>query len=66
MSKQQIETLPTLKQLKFINVIEEEWGFNKFKGSTKQEASEYISKCVEEQSRYEMETECYNYGAPNQ
>lgn len=57
---------PTQKQLKFIKVIEQEWGFNKFKGATKQEAGEYISECVEEQSRYEMEIECSNYGAPNQ
>lgn len=57
---------PTIKQLKFIKVIEEEWGYGKFKGTTKQEASEYISECVDEQSRYEMEIECSNYGAPNQ
>lgn len=56
----------TIKQLQFIKVIEEEWGYEKFKGITKQEASEYISKCVDEQSRYQMETECLNYGAPNQ
>ena len=57
---------PTIKQLQFIKVIEEEWGYEKFKGITKQEASEYISKCVDEQSRYQMETECLNYRAPNQ
>lgn len=57
---------PTIKQLEFIKVIEEKWGYGKFKGHTKQEASEYISECVKSQSRYEMETECLNYGAPNQ
>lgn len=57
---------PTIKQLEFIKLIEEEWGYGNFKGYTKQEASEYISECVKSQSRYEMETECLNYGAPNQ
>ena len=61
-----IETPPTPKQLQFIKVIKEEWGYGKFKGTTKQEASEYISECVKSQSRYEMEIECSNYGAPNQ
>ena len=61
-----IETPPTPKQLQFIKVIEEEWGYGKFKGSTKEEASDYISESVNEQSRYKMETECSNYGAPNQ
>ena len=57
---------PTHKQLKFIKVIEQEWGYGEFKGTTKQEASKYISECINEQSRYEMENECSNYGAPNQ
>ena len=46
---------PTQKQLKFIKVIEGEWGYGKFKGATKQEASKYIRECVDEQSRYEMQ-----------
>lgn len=57
---------PTEKQLKFIKVIEEEWGYSKFTGTTKQEATQYISKCINEQSRYEMEMECSDYEAPNQ
>ncbi|MGX7077464.1 hypothetical protein [Globicatella sanguinis] len=57
---------PTQKQLKFIKVIEEEWGYGKFTGTTKQEASQYISKCVDSQSKYEMEMECSDYEAPNQ
>src|SRR5574344_2172273 len=57
---------PTEKQLKFIKVIEEEWGYGKFIGTTKQEASQYISNCVNEESKYKMEMECSDYEAPNQ
>ena len=57
---------PTQKQLKFIKVIEQEWGFNKFEGTTKQEASEYISQAVKEKERYDFENEAMGYGLPNQ
>lgn len=59
-------TPPTEKQLKFIKVIEEEWGYGKFTGTTKQEAGQYISKCVDSQSKYDMEMDCADYEAPNQ
>lgn len=64
--EEQKVTPPTEKQLKFIKVIEEEWGYIKFTGTTKQAASQYISMCVESHSRYELERECSNYEAPNQ
>lgn len=64
--EEQKVTPPTEKQLKFIKVIEEEWGYIKFTGTTKQEASQYISMCVESHSKYTLEMECYDYEAPNQ
>lgn len=57
---------PTKKQLEFIKVIEDEWGYGKFTGTTKQEASQYISKCVEDNNKYQLERECADYEAPNQ
>ena len=57
---------PTKKQLNFIKVIEEEWKENLFAGTTKKEASEYISKAVKEKERYDFENEAMGYGLPNQ
>lgn len=64
--EEQTAVPPTQKQLKFIKVIEEEWGYGKFTGATKQEASQYISKCVEDNNKYQLEMECTDYEAPNQ
>lgn len=57
---------PTEKQLNFIKVIEEEWKQNPFTGTSKKEASEYISQAVKEKERYDFENEVMGYGLPNQ
>lgn len=57
---------PTKKQLNFIKVIEEEWKQNRFTGTTKKEAREYISEAVKEKERYDFENEAMGYGLPNQ
>ena len=54
---------PTKKQLDFIKIIEEEWGQNLFAGTTKKEATEYISQAIEEK---ELENEVMGYSLPNQ
>lgn len=60
------EMKPTEKQLKFIKVIEEEWGHNPFTGGTKKEATQYISQAVNEKERHDFEDEAMGYGLPNQ
>ena len=57
---------PTKKQLNFIKVIEEEWKQNPFTGTTKKEATQYISQAVKEKERYDFENEAMGYGLPNQ
>ena len=57
---------PTEKQLNFIKVIEEEWKQNPFTGTSKEEASQYISQAVKEKERYDFEDEAMGYGLPNQ
>ena len=57
---------PTKKQLNFIKVIEEEWKQNPFSGTTKKEATEYISQAIKEKERYDFENEAMGLGLPNQ
>ena len=57
---------PTVKQINFIKIIEEEWEQNPFTGTSKKEAIEYISQAVKEKERYEFEDEAMGYGLPNQ
>ena len=56
---------PTEKQLNFIKVIEEEWGNQPFVGTSKNEATQYISQAVKEKERYDFENEALGYGLPN-
>lgn len=57
---------PTEKQLNFIKVIEEEWEHHPFTGTSKNEATQYISQAVKEKKRYDFENEAMGYGRPNQ
>lgn len=57
---------PTEKQLNFIKTIEEEWKQNPFTGTTKREATQYISQAIKEKERYDFEDEAMGYGLPNQ
>ena len=57
---------PTKKQLDFIKIIEEEWEQNKFTGTTKKEATQYISQAIKEKEQYDFEDEVMGYGLPNQ
>lgn len=57
---------PTKKQLNFIKTIEKEWGQNPFTGTTKTEASQYISQAIKEKERYDFENEANSFGLPNQ
>ena len=57
---------PTEKQLNFIKIIEEEWEHNPFTGTSKKEASQYISQAVKEKERDDFEDEAMGYGLPNQ
>ena len=70
-SKEEYEVLnqvekPTKKQLNFIKIIEKEWKHNAFTGTTKKEASQYISQAVKEKEKYDFEDEAMGYGLPNQ
>lgn len=57
---------PTEKQINFIKIVEEEWEQNSFTGTSKKEATQYISQAVKEKERYEFEDEAMGYGLPNQ
>ena len=57
---------PTEKQLNFIKVIEEEWKQKRFTGTTKKEATQYISEAIKEKERYDFENEAMGFGLPNQ
>lgn len=57
---------PTKKQLDFIKVIEEEWKQNTFTGTTKKEATQYISQAIKEKEQYDFENEVMGYGLLNQ
>lgn len=57
---------PTEKQMNFIKSVEEEWGENPFTGTTKKEATQYISQSIKEKERYDFEDEAMGYGLPNQ
>lgn len=57
---------PTEKQLNFIKVIEEEWGNQPFAGTSKNEATQYISQAVKEKERYDFENEAMGCFLPNQ
>ena len=57
---------PTEKQLNFIKIIEEEWEHNPFTGTTKKEATEYISQAIKEKEQDDFENEAMGYGLPNQ
>ena len=46
---------PTEKQLNFIKIIEEEWEYNPFTGTSKKEATQYISQAIKEKERYDLE-----------
>lgn len=50
----------------FIKIIEEEWGEKPFTGTSKKEATQYISQAVKEKERYNFEDEAMGYGLPNQ
>lgn len=57
---------PTEKQINFIKIIEEEWGENPFTGTSKKEATQYISQAVKEKEQSYFEDETMGYGLPNQ
>ena len=57
---------PTEKQMNFIKIIEEEWEHNPFTGTSKQEATQYISQAIKEKERDDFEDEAMGYGLPNQ
>ena len=57
---------PTEKQLNFIKIIEEEWECNPFTGTSKKEATQYISQAIKEKERYDFEDEAMGFGLPNQ
>ena len=57
---------PTVKQIDFIKIIEEEWEQNPFTGTTKKEATQYISQAIKEKERCDFEDEAMGYGLPNQ
>ena len=57
---------PTVKQLNFIKIIEEEWEHNPFTGTSKKEATQYISQAIKEKERNDFEDEAMGYGLPNQ
>ena len=57
---------PTKKQLNFIRIIEEEWEHNPFTGTSKKEATQYISQAIKEKERNDFEDEAMGFGLPNQ
>ena len=57
---------PTKKQLNFIKIIEEEWEHNPFTGTSKKEATQYISQAIKEKEPYDFEDEAMGYCLPNQ
>lgn len=52
--------------MNFIKIIEGEWKQNPFTGTSKEEASQYISQAVKEKERDDFESEAMGYGLPNQ
>lgn len=56
---------PTDKQLNFIKVVEEKWGYLPFEGNTKEQATEYISNAIKENNRDDFETEAMNFSYPD-